>query len=100
MNRPSIEHDEDLSYEIHLLLKDDLRGQALKSRVDAIFQESSIPLSEVLRWVLDRKNPAKIGKSIVNKVWPDLIPTQEYMGAIPGDLAGTGHHPVFHRNLE
>lgn len=66
------------------LVNADLRGAALKSAVSNIFCHSTEDLAEVFTWILDRKNPAKIGVSLVNKVWPGLIRTQDYMGAVPG----------------
>ena len=66
------------------LLMDDLRGKELSKRLSSIIRISSIEMYEVLKWVIARKNPAEISKSTVNKVWPGLIRTQEYMGAVAG----------------
>lgn len=80
----SIYHNDDLVKAIHALLKGDLRGHELKNQVQYICDDSTHELAEVFSWVLDRKNPAKVGKSLVNEVWPGLIRTQPYMGAVPG----------------
>lgn len=66
------------------LIDADLRGQDLINRLSCISFECTPELAKVLSWVIARKNPAKIGKTLVNKVWPGLVRTQEYMGAVPG----------------
>jgi len=76
--------DYDLIYDISLLLERDLRGKVLSDAVKYMDIVSTKELRQVLSWVLDRKNPAAIGKSIVNKTWPGLIRTQVYMGAVSG----------------
>jgi len=62
----------------------DYRGHNLTRYITSIHQYCSDENREVLSWVLARKNPAKISASLVNKVWPGLIRTQRYMGAVPG----------------
>jgi hypothetical protein len=79
-----IRKDIDLLARLYVLIRDGLRGDSLKAAVQDIWNACDYEHQEILSWVLDRKNPAKIGKSIVNKVWPDLIRTQLYMGAVPG----------------
>lgn len=79
-----IRKDIDLLARIYALLRDTLRGDRLKTAVQDIYDACDYERQKTFEWVLDRKNPAKIGKSIVNKVWPDLIRTQLYMGAVPG----------------
>lgn len=79
-----IDSNEKLVGWIDSLIQADLRGAALKSAVRNIFCHSTGDLAQVWAWILDRKNPAKIGVSLVNKVWPGLIRTQDYMGAVPG----------------
>jgi len=76
--------DIELIDKIESLLRQDLRGKNLDNEIGRISGHCTRTLSEVLSWVLDRKNPAKIGKSLVNKVWPDLVRTQVYMGAVSG----------------
>ena len=83
-------HDEIITSASHLvgyldsLVQADLRGAPLKSAITNIYRHCNSDYKEVLAWVLARKNPAKIGVTAVNSVWPGLIRTQEYMGAIPG----------------
>ena len=69
---------------IEVLLEDDPRGKALKERVICIHRHSTHEIREVFEWILARKNPAKIGKTLVNTVWSDTVRTQMYMGALPG----------------
>jgi hypothetical protein len=80
----TIRKDIDLLARLYSLIRDDLRGDRLKNAVQDIWNQSDHERQKTLEWVLDRKNPAKIGKSIVNKVYPGLIYTQTYMGAVPG----------------
>ena len=80
----TIRKDIDLLAWVYSLIRHGLRGDSLKTAVQDIWNASDPEHQEILSWILDRKNPAKIGKSIVNKVWPDLIRTQLYMGAVPG----------------
>lgn len=56
-------------------------AQAIDKITEA-FHGKSKEDHKVLKWLLDRKNPWKIGRSIVNSVFPDLIYKQEYMGAV------------------
>lgn len=80
----TIRKDTDLLTRLYALIWDDLRGDRLKNAVQGIWNQSDYDRQKTLEWVLDRKNPAKIGVALVNKVWPGLIYTQEYMGAVPG----------------
>lgn len=80
----TVYQDADLVDAIEKLLQDDLRGDALQKRVYSIYKACTPELAEVFSWVIDRKNPAKIGKTAVNKIWPGLIYVQEYMGAVSG----------------
>lgn len=80
----TIRKDIDLCAWLYSLLRNNLRGDHLKTAVQDIYNASDPERKVTLEWVLDRKNPAKIGKSIVNKIWPGLIRTQLYMGAVPG----------------
>jgi len=80
----SIEADWQLVISIQNTIDLDQRGKALKSRIACMYNDASKEHKAILSWVLDRKNPAKIGKSIVNTTWPGLIRTQEYMGAVSG----------------
>ena len=69
---------------LNSLLQKNLKGEAGSSYLQRLYDESSLHLRKVLTWVIARKNPARVGVSIVNKVWPGLIRVQEYMGAVPG----------------
>ncbi len=80
----SIDTDELLFYNLLAAFDGEPRGKELKQAVIALHQHCSANNAEVLSWILARKNPAKVGKAMVNKVWPDLIRTQRYMGAVPG----------------
>ena len=77
-------NDELLVAWVHELLKDDLRGKDLKQSITHMHNAASDDYQKVIEWILDRQNPAKVGKSFVNKTWPGLIRVQEYMGAVPG----------------
>lgn len=81
---PLIDSDAELVNAIKGLIRGNFRGRELKSELGLITAMCSSENREVLSWIIARKNPAKIGKTIVNTIWPDLIRTQAYMGAIPG----------------
>jgi len=76
--------DRELILYVHELISLELRGKVLKGRVSMIHNSCIKDLSAVMNWILARKNPAKVGKSFVNAVWPNLVRTQKYMGAVPG----------------
>jgi hypothetical protein len=80
----TIRSDAQLVARLHALLEYDIRGDRLKNHVQDIWNQSDYDRQKTLGWILDGKNPAKIGASIVNKVWPGLIYKQVYMGAVPG----------------
>jgi hypothetical protein len=80
----TIRTDAKLLAQLYALLRDDVRGDQLKNRIQDIWNQSDYDRAKTLEWIIDGKNPAKIGASIVNKVWPGLIYKQEYMGAVPG----------------
>lgn len=86
MYKQSIKTDFALVTEVKSLLYDDLRGNALKQRIQKIYNCCDEKRGRTLVWILDKNNPAKVGKTMVNKVWPGLIRVQEYMGAVPGTL--------------
>jgi len=69
---------------IQRILSSGVRGNALKDSWKHLISACTLELQEVCKWIIARKNPAKIGKSTVNKAWPGLIRTQRYMGAVPG----------------
>jgi len=79
-----IRKDIDLLTRVYSLIRGSLRGDELSSAVQGIWFSCDSYRRKTLEWILDRKNPAKIGKAIVNKVWPGLIREQLYMGAVPG----------------
>lgn len=79
-----IRTDAKLLAQLYALLRDDVRGDQLKNQIQDIWNQSDYDRKKTLEWILDGKNPAKIGASIVNKVWPGLIYKQVYMGAVPG----------------
>ena len=76
--------DKDLVEEMYILINEEIRGATLKRRIRGMTNRSFGDHREVLSWILARKNPAKVGKVFVNGVWPGLIRTQRYMGAVPG----------------
>jgi hypothetical protein len=88
-----IDTDFALSEAILCLISEDLRGHELQGTVARISNDSALPQAVVLEWVLARKNPAEIGVSLVNKVWPGLIYTQMYMGAVPGTVEALDRLP-------
>lgn len=85
MSPPVIFTDGTLVANVLRLLDLNLRGDALKHYVNKIYQMCDTERAAVLEWILDGQNPAKIGRSIVDKIWPGLIYNQVYMGAVPGD---------------
>ena len=76
--------DWELEIALQELLAKNLRGNALNDAVTDLFWDCDLECGEVLKWCIARKNPAEIGKSQVNSIYPGLIRTQEYMGAVPG----------------
>jgi len=79
-----IDTDSKLLTAVKELYTIDSRGRELKELVHGIAWRCTPELKQVFTWIIARKNPAKVGRSIVNHVWPDLIYKQEYMGAVPG----------------
>lgn len=60
-----------------------LRGDKLKEGVQKIYDMSDQHRRGVLKWILDKGNPARISAKMCNKVWPGLMYEQLYMGAVP-----------------
>ena len=91
VNRPdtflnTIKTVSDLNEEIYCLLdhRPILRGKDLEFWLNQILYNCTEKTYHLMKWVIDRKNPAKIGKTIVNKIWPGTIRTVFYQGAVPG----------------
>lgn len=61
----------------------EITGNAALDHVCKFMEPLGRKEREVIKWIIDRKNPAKVGKTMVNKVFPGLIYTQPYMGCKP-----------------
>lgn len=77
--------DGDLVRAIHWFLSLGMnKSKEMDSILLSVYMKCTDELKMVFEWVLDRQNPAKIGTSIVNKIWPKLIHEQYYIGGKPG----------------
>ena len=88
-----ISTDRALWSHLELLLRMKLRGDALKRKVQGIYNSCDLHRAKVFEWILDRQNPAKISAKMCNRVWSGLMYEQLYMGAVPSDATSLGNLP-------
>ena len=60
-----------------------LSGHAALQEVYNFCDTLDLKSQDVVKWILDGKNPAKIGKAMINAMFPEYIYHQPYMGAKP-----------------
>lgn len=84
----TINNDVDLMDALHRFLDMKLnKSKEMDSILRGLYEACATPeLREVVEWILNRKNPASIGVSLINEVWPKLIHIEHYMGGNPGTV--------------
>ena len=87
--KPSVKNEGDLNqcidcnlrfYDVLDDLNSGLRGKLAEERIQIFLSGAGENADKLMMMILKRKvGTTKVGKKIVNKIWPDLIPTAPYM---------------------
>ncbi len=78
--------DSDMLCMLESLIVDGPRGKALQDRLVAILVQLTYEQYEVAKRIVLKDLKCKVGATIANKVWPDLIYVHPYMGAKPDSI--------------
>jgi len=60
-------------------------GNAAKAAIKEMLEASDNWVRVLFQWAIEKKLPGNIGRTIANKVWPDMIYKQPYGGCKPYD---------------